>query len=153
VLFVAKISVALVLYRIASDTNKVARRIIEVSMVCLTLWSLATSIIVGLQCQPLPFAWGEGKGKCLDPKILGNTGFSVSAMDIISSLIFAILPIFLLRGVQLSTKMKISVIFLLGLGVVSSIVTVIRLKYLVDVKNLKSAVGPEAMNAYLTTFV
>ncbi len=64
-----------------------------------------------------------------------------------------ILPIFLLRGVKLSPKMKVSVIILLGLGIVSSIATVLRLKGLVDVANLKSAVGPEAMNAYLTTFV
>lgn len=89
----------------------------------------------------------------MNPKILGNTGFSISAMDIISSFLYATIPIFLLRGVQLSLRMKVSVIALLGLGVVSSVATVIRLKYLVDVANLKSAVGPEAMNAYLTTFV
>lgn len=74
-------------------------------------------------------------------------------MDIISSFLYATIPIFLLRGVQLTLKMKISIVILLGLGVVSSVATVIRLKYLVDVANLKSAVGPEAMNAYLTTFV
>ena len=89
----------------------------------------------------------------MDAKILGNTGFSISAMDIISSFLYASIPVFLLRGVQLGLKMKISVCVLLGLGVISSIVTVLRLKYLVDVAHLKSAVGPEAMNAYLTTFV
>ncbi|KAJ4297448.1 hypothetical protein N0V90_005339 [Kalmusia sp. IMI 367209] len=152
IVFVAKVSVALVLYRIAA-TSKPIRRLLEISVGCMFLWTLATSTIVGLQCRPLPFAWGEGTGTCMNPKILGNTGFSISAMDIISSLLYATIPVFLLRGVQLSLKMKISIIILLGLGVVSSVATIIRLKYLVDVANLKSAVGPEAMNAYLTTFV
>lgn len=119
----------------------------------MALWTLTTSTIVGLQCRPLPFAWGEGTGTCMNPKILGNTGFSISAMDIVSSFLYASLPVVLLRGVQLSLKMKISVFILLGLGVISSVATVVRLKYLVDVANLKSAVGTEAMNAYLTTFV
>ena len=152
IVFIAKVSVALVLYRIAA-TNKPVRRLLEVSVGCMAIWTLVTSTIVGLQCRPLPFAWGEGTGTCLDPAILGNTGFSISAMDIISSFLYASLPVYLLKGVQLSLRMKISVIILLGLGVVSSVATVIRLKYLVDVANLKSAVGPEAMNAYLTTFV
>lgn len=150
--FVAKVSVALVLYRIAA-TNKLIRRLLEVSIGSMFLWTIATSTIVGLQCRPLPFAWGEGTGTCMDPRILGDTGFAISAMDIISSFLYATIPIFLLRGVQLTLKMKISIVILLGLGVVSSVATVIRLKYLVDVANLKSAVGPEAMNAYLTTFV
>ncbi|KAF2688338.1 hypothetical protein K458DRAFT_384522 [Lentithecium fluviatile CBS 122367] len=152
IVFIAKVSVALVLYRIAA-TNKPIRRLLEVSVGCMAVWTLATSTIVGLQCRPLSFAWGEGTGTCMNPKILGNTGFSISAMDIISSFLYASLPVFLLRGVQLSLKMKISVIILLGLGVLSSVATVVRLKCLVDVANLKSAVGPEAMNAYLTTFV
>ncbi|CAI6334544.1 unnamed protein product [Periconia digitata] len=153
IVFVAKISVALVLFRLARHNNTAIRLIIQISMFCMTLWTIATSIIVGLQCQPLRYAWGEGTGICLSPKLLANTGFAVSAMDIFSSFLYASLPIFLLRGIQLSLQAKISVVVLLGMGIVSSVATIMRLKYLVDVANLQSSVGHEAMEAYLTTFV
>jgi hypothetical protein len=152
VVFIAKVSVALVLYRLASQ-HPIVRRVLEASVGIMAVWTLVSSVIVGLQCRPLSFAWGVGEGTCLDPAILGNVGFSISAMDIVSSFLYAGLPIFLLRGVQLSPKMKISVIFLLGMGVVSSVATLLRLKYLIDVANMTSATGVEAMNAYLTTFV
>ncbi|KAI0541702.1 hypothetical protein GGR58DRAFT_455868 [Xylaria digitata] len=153
VLYVAKLSVALVLLRIAV-TSKGVRILIICSIVALTIWTTVTTLIVALQCRPLSLAWGEGtKGTCLPAAVLANTGYSISAMDIASSFLYAGLPAYLLKGVQLSTKVKASIIVLLGLGVASSVVTIIRLKYLVDVGNLKSPTGIEAANAYLTTFV
>ncbi|KAI1822362.1 hypothetical protein F4861DRAFT_550777 [Xylaria intraflava] len=152
VLYVAKLSVALVLLRI-SVTNKTVRMILICSMVGLTIWTTVTTFLVAFQCVPLSLAWGVGKGTCLPAAVLANTGYSISAMDIVSSFLYAGLPAYLLRGVQLSSRVKASIIVILGLGVASSIVTIIRLKYLVDVGNLRSPTGVEAANAYLTTFV
>ncbi|KAI0878790.1 hypothetical protein GGS24DRAFT_516601 [Hypoxylon argillaceum] len=152
VLYIAKLSVALVLLRIAV-TSKGVRIILICSMVILTIWTTVTTFIVAFQCIPLSVAWGEGTGTCLSAAVLANTGYSISAMDIASSFLYAGLPAYLLKGVQLSTKVKTSIIVLLGLGVASSVVTIIRLKYLVDVGNLRSPTGVEAANAYLTTFV
>jgi len=152
VLYIAKISVALVLLRIAV-TSKGVRILLICSLVILTVWTTVTTFIVAFQCVPLSVAWGVGQGTCLPAAVLANTGYSISAMDIASSFLYAALPVYLLRGVQLSARVKASIIVLLGLGVASSIVTIIRLKYLVDVGNLKSPTGVEAANAYLTTFV
>ncbi|GAP91003.2 putative integral membrane protein [Rosellinia necatrix] len=152
VLYVAKLSVALVLLRIAV-TSKGVRIVLICSIVALTIWTTVTTFIVAFQCTPLSLAWGEGTGTCLPAAVLANTGYSISAMDIASSFLYAGLPAYLLKGVQLSTRVKASIIVLLGLGVASSVVTIIRLKYLVDVGNLKSPTGVEAANAYLTTFV
>ncbi|KAI1117393.1 hypothetical protein F5Y14DRAFT_346920 [Nemania sp. NC0429] len=152
VLYVAKLSVALVLLRIAV-TSKPVRIVLITSIVILTIWTTVTTFIVAFQCVPLSVAWGEGTGTCLPAAVLGNTGYAISAMDIASSFLYAGLPAYLLKGVQLSTRVKASIIVLLGLGVASSVVTIIRLKYLVDVSNLRSPTGVEAANAYLTTFV
>ncbi|KAI8949501.1 hypothetical protein F4801DRAFT_580327 [Xylaria longipes] len=152
VLYVAKLSVALVLLRIAV-TSKGVRILLICSIVALTIWTTVTTFIVAFQCVPLSVAWGIGEGTCLPAAVLANTGYSISAMDIASSFLYAGLPAYLLKGVQLSIKVKASIIVLLGLGVASSVVTIIRLKYLVDVGNLKSPTGVEAANAYLTTFV
>ncbi|KAI1740653.1 hypothetical protein F4680DRAFT_418773 [Xylaria scruposa] len=152
VLYVAKLSVALVLLRIAV-TSKGVRILLICSIVILTIWTTVTTFIVAFQCVPLSLAWGVGEGTCLPAAVLANTGYSISAMDIASSFLYAGLPAYLLRGVQLSARVKASIIILLGLGVASSVVTIIRLKYLVDVANLVSPTGVEAANAYLTTFV
>ncbi|KAI1328611.1 hypothetical protein F5Y16DRAFT_398306 [Xylariaceae sp. FL0255] len=152
VIWVAKVSVALVLFRLAV-TSKPVRILLGVSIGILTIWTTVSTLIVAFQCVPLSVAWGVGTGHCLPAYVLANTGFSISAMDIASSFLYAGLPVYLLRGVQLSARVKASVICLLGLGIVSSVVTVIRLKYLVDVAMLKSPTGIEAENAYLTTFV
>ncbi|KAI0187226.1 hypothetical protein EV127DRAFT_152493 [Xylaria flabelliformis] len=152
VLYVAKLSVALVLLRIAV-TSKGVRILLICSIVILTIWTTVTTFIVAFQCVPLSLAWGVGEGTCLPAAVLANTGYSISAMDIASSFLYAGLPAYLLRGVQLSARVKASIIVLLGLGVASSVVTIIRLKYLVDVANLVSPTGVEAANAYLTTFV
>jgi hypothetical protein len=152
VLFVAKLSVALVLLRIAV-TSKAVRILLMCSIGVLTIWTTVSTFIVAFQCVPLSMAWGVGKGTCLPAATLAATGYSISAMDISSSLLYAALPIYLLKGVQLSIKVKSSIICLLGLGVASSVVTIIRLKYLIDVGNLKEPTGVEAANAYLTTFV
>ncbi|KAI1438675.1 hypothetical protein GGR50DRAFT_374965 [Xylaria sp. CBS 124048] len=152
VLYVAKLSVALVLLRI-SVTSKGVQMLLICSMVGLTIWTTVTTFLVAFQCVPLSLAWGVGEGSCLPAAVLANTGYSISAMDIVSSFLYAGLPAYLLRGVQLSRRVKASIIVILGLGVASSVVTIIRLKYLVDVGNLKSPTGVEAANAYLTTFV
>ncbi|KAI0401382.1 hypothetical protein F4802DRAFT_429911 [Xylaria palmicola] len=152
VLYIAKLSVALVLLRIAV-TSKPVRVIILCSIAVLTVWTTVSALIVGLQCVPLAAAWGVGKGTCLPAAVLANTGYAISAMDVGSSFLYATLPIFLLRGVQLSIRTKAIVVFILGLGVGSSVVTIIRLKYLVDVGNLRSPTGIESANAYLVTFV
>ncbi|KAI1815719.1 hypothetical protein GGS20DRAFT_309809 [Poronia punctata] len=152
VLYIAKISVALVLIRIAV-TSKGVRLLLWISIGVLTVWTAVVTFIVAFQCTPLSLAWGVGEGTCLPPAVLANTGYSISAMDIGSSFLYAALPAYLLKGVQLSLRVKASIICLLGLGVASSIVTIIRLKYLIDVSNLTAPTGVEAANAYLTTFV
>lgn len=59
-------------------------------MVILTIWTTVTTLIVAFQCTPLPVAWGEGTGTCLPAYVLANTGYSISAMDIASSFLYAV---------------------------------------------------------------
>ncbi|CAH0021037.1 unnamed protein product, partial [Clonostachys rhizophaga] len=174
--FVAKVSVALVLYRLASSNN-VIRRILEASVGIMAVWTTVTSVMVGLQCRPLSLAWGVGEGTCMSAKTLGNVGYAISSMDIASSFLYAVSTmVFLALG---SRQMMLTITFAdysslpttrrsakpkdEGIGNIpsrngssvtrSSIATVLRLKYLLDVANMKSPTGVEAANAYLVTFV
>ncbi|RYO80478.1 hypothetical protein DL766_007364 [Monosporascus sp. MC13-8B] len=115
-LFVVKFSVAIVLYRLAECRNTI-RRILQGSMIVLGIWGTVSVLIVALECLPLSVAWGVGDGNCVHPIVLANTGYSTSAIDIATGWLFALLPIALLWNVQLNTTTKVSVILLLGLGV------------------------------------
>lgn len=54
----------------------------------------------------------------------------VSAVQMGTDWACAVIPFFIVAGLQMSTRKKVSVIVILGLGVVASICTVIRLPYL-----------------------
>ncbi|ROW15875.1 hypothetical protein VPNG_02632 [Cytospora leucostoma] len=151
-LYLSKLSVGLVLYRLAEARIGV-RRMLLASMVVLTVWTAVTVLTVALQCIPLSVAWGEGKGTCVSGAVISNTGYSYSSMDIATSWFYALLPVYLLRSVQLSTKQIVSICILLGLGVVSNIATIIRLKYLIEIRYVPSAASEELIQLYLGSFI
>lgn len=86
-----------------------------VSMAVVGLWSLVTALIFALQCRPLSVAWGVGTGTCISSSVIGGSGIALSAMDVASSWLFALLPVHMLRKAQLPFKVKMSVLILLGL--------------------------------------
>lgn len=88
-LYLSKLSVGLVLYRLA-EARQGVRRMLLASMVVLTVWTAVTVLTVALQCIPLSVAWGEGKGTCVSGAVISNTGYSYSSMDIATSWFYAV---------------------------------------------------------------
>lgn len=85
----AKISVALVLYRIATMAPLI-RKILIASMVILSIVSIVSIFIFGFQCRPLSVAWGVGTGTCLPGSTIANTAYAVSAADILFSWLYGV---------------------------------------------------------------
>ncbi|EXL54474.1 hypothetical protein FOCG_05341 [Fusarium oxysporum f. sp. radicis-lycopersici 26381] len=139
---ISKLAVGLVLFRLANGASmKIVRRALAFSMVIVSLWCLVTALIFGLQCRPLSVAWGVGEGSCLSTAFLGTSGFALSGMDVTISWFYALVPIYMLYRTQLRLKLNIMVMVLLGLGAVSSIAIIVRLKYLIDLSRLSLASG------------
>ncbi|KAI9167859.1 hypothetical protein HJFPF1_03999 [Paramyrothecium foliicola] len=139
---ITKLSVALVLLRIAQNTDMRNIRItLRVSMVFVIVWYLGIAVVYCLQCRPLPLAWGVGTGTCISTRVLGRAGIALSAVDMSLSWFYGLFPIYLLRKVQLPLPIRLSIIFILGLGVVSSVATIIRLKNMVDLAEGQEARG------------
>ena len=88
-LYISKLSVALVLVRLA-ENRKHVRLALQISMGILTVWTAVTVLTVALQCRPLSVAWGEGTGTCVSGTIISNTGYSFSSMDIAMSWFYAV---------------------------------------------------------------
>lgn len=193
-LYISKLSVGLVLYRLA-EARKGIRISLLVSMVALTIWTTVTVLTVSLQCRPLAAAWGEGTGTCVSGTVISNTGYSFSCMDITMSWFYAVrLPTLLvlsspyadvkvaaarLPAQRYSDQPKAESIchdspgawccvssnkyhLMPRLGTVywwltrfhrSNVATLIRLKYLIDIRYVSSAASSELVKLYLDSYI
>lgn len=93
------------------------------------LTTFVTLISVWIQCRPLAASWGEVAGECMDVNVLITLTYVVSGLNIATDWSVSLLPIAILWRLQMPVKMKIAVSFVLGLGVFSSVATIVRLQY------------------------
>ncbi|TGJ84778.1 hypothetical protein E0Z10_g3972 [Xylaria hypoxylon] len=137
--YLCKVSVALVLLRISgTDRKSPIRKVLIGSIIIVTIFAVATFLALALQCRPVTLNWGIGKGECVAPHVITDVAYAFSAADIASNWLYATLPIVMLWNVKLSLRVKLSVIVLLGFSFTSSIATLVRLKYVVDLGSLGS---------------
>ncbi|KAF4449900.1 integral membrane protein [Fusarium austroafricanum] len=147
---VVRISVALVLHRIVQGWPR-TQLLLVISMVFVGVYALGCILVDVLQCIPLKAVWGDGTGKCLSSSQLAGLGFAVSALDIASALFYAVLPVFLLKGLQMGRRTKTAIIILLGLGAGTVIISIIRLKSLVQIVHSKNIAA--ALDLQLESFI
>ncbi|KAK8041100.1 hypothetical protein PG994_014107 [Apiospora phragmitis] len=152
---VSKIGVGLVLYRLAGSTDMYKVRWFLVPCMVLTaVWFLGSALVFALQCRPLAKAWdltGTAPGNCMPVSVIGTAGIVISAGDVFFTTIFALSPIYILRKVQVPLKLKLSILGLLGLGLVSAVMTIIRLKYVITVAKMTAETGIAGPNVINTT--
>ncbi|MCJ1470863.1 hypothetical protein MMC07_009510 [Pseudocyphellaria aurata] len=134
---VIKISACLFLLRIMNrGTTNVLRWSLYILMGVLLVLSSGTAIVILIQCIPVQAGWDPRiKGKCWSyPQIL-VVGYTQNAWGILSDLACAGFPIIILRKLQIDTRNKYALYFIMGLGVVTSICSVIKMIYLGDLAN------------------
>ena len=76
--------------------------------------------IILFQCSPVEYTWTRflgATGTCLNANLVVNVAEAFSAVDIFYSFVFALIPIPMLWNVQMTVQAKISVLLILGLGV------------------------------------
>ncbi|KAK2013429.1 integral membrane protein [Colletotrichum eremochloae] len=90
-------------------------------IVCLGIWLAA--------CTPVAALWNENLGYCRNPNgwvIASYTGTVVLA---IVDWTCAITPFFLIRGLQMPKRRKVSLQIILGLGIIGSVAGLVRMGY------------------------
>ncbi|KAK5683948.1 hypothetical protein LTS10_003811 [Elasticomyces elasticus] len=100
--------------------------------------AVTTLLIVGFfyiifRCTPVSYSWDQSTpgGHCQPDYILANIWYVTTGINIALDWYCALLPIPLLWHVPLDRRTKISVGFLLSLGVLASIAACVRQKYTV----------------------
>ncbi|KAK8852093.1 hypothetical protein PGQ11_014572 [Apiospora arundinis] len=153
---VSKIGVGLVLYRLADSTDMYKMRWFLMGCMTLTaVWFIGGALVFAMQCRPLAKAWdltGSTPGICMSVSVIGTAGIVISAGDVFFTTVFALSPVYMLRKVQMHFKLKLSILGLLGLGLVSAAMTIIRLKYVITVTKMTSETGiagPSVINTTL----
>ncbi|KAF2635850.1 hypothetical protein P280DRAFT_553421 [Massarina eburnea CBS 473.64] len=129
-----KLSIAFMLNRIAGNKKNFIYVNYGIMVLCASV-NLAAALYIIFQCNPVEAAWrsdlvAEG-GHCQPPVYLQNIYYFCSSVNIFTDWATALMPIALLWNIQMNRNTKISVAFVLGLGIFTSLSGLIRMKYTV----------------------
>ncbi|KAI8725634.1 hypothetical protein NCS52_00135000 [Fusarium sp. LHS14.1] len=123
-----KSSICLTLLRIAIE--KTHRIIVWMTLVISVISTLIVSIGLLTMCRPISANWDKSAGQCSPPIVITSLSYLVSAAAVLTDWVCAILPGFMLYKTQMKRATKISISIILGLGVLASIATIVRLPYI-----------------------
>ncbi|CAH0002448.1 unnamed protein product [Clonostachys byssicola] len=128
-----KASIALFLLRICVHRAHVIT--IWIVMGITQVYSLFFFLLFILQCRPTSLFWlrftaNPPAGSCMNPDIATGSAYGYSIMSCVTDWTLSILPMFMVWNLQMSTRVKISVILVLAAGAIASAATIVRLPYL-----------------------
>lgn len=112
-----KCSIAVFLLRIA--VRPTYQWILKIGMFVVAVWSAATCLYSIFNCNPVAKQWDTTilDGTCVSADSIVASSYSYSAMSVISDWLFALLPIPMIWKVKMTIQTKITVGFILSLGV------------------------------------
>ncbi|BCS03210.1 uncharacterized protein AKAW2_70088A [Aspergillus luchuensis] len=120
-LSLAKASVLLLLNRLA--VNKWHKRISFWTSILVGIWTVPVFFTLALQCG-VPEPWYFSEGHCIDSFAFWT---GISPIDIITELVICILPIYIVKPVQVASGKKVTVVVAFFIRIFVIITTVIRL--------------------------
>ncbi|RAK72709.1 integral membrane family protein [Aspergillus fijiensis CBS 313.89] len=124
-----KISIGLFLLRFAP--RKGYRIFIWVVIALMLIYTTICFFTLIFQCHDMRSIWDFSvKSKCFAPIQLLKLSYTNTALNILTDLIFAILPIFMLRHLQVNKRTKASLICILGLGIFACAAAIVKLTVL-----------------------
>ncbi|KAL2839423.1 hypothetical protein BJY01DRAFT_250518 [Aspergillus pseudoustus] len=126
----AKTSIALALLRLT--ISRVHRCILWGVIGVSVLVGVAFWFVLTLQCRPVSYFWQRftSEGSCIDVDYLLSVAYLYSVTAVICDFILALLPIFLVSGLQIGFRTKAALACILGLGCIASAAVIVRIPYL-----------------------
>ncbi|CAM1510699.1 Fc.00g010340.m01.CDS01 [Cosmosporella sp. VM-42] len=126
---IIKSSIIWTLLRLAKGLRPIYRNILwALFALSWIVWQISWPVAI-FQCKPVAAAWGE-PGDCTSGQsVILNVSYFVSAANIFTDISTALVPILLLRHLQMPRKIKVITMGILSLGVFASVATTIRISY------------------------
>lgn len=123
-----KISVAGMLMRV--EQQKPWRRFLWAMVAVQVVLCIYNTVIQAVQCIPLEAAWDLlgliTDAKCIGKEAIRISSICVSSVNVVTDIIFALLPINFLRKVQRPLRERIIIGILMGLGIFASVASMIK---------------------------
>ncbi|KAI1871914.1 hypothetical protein JX265_005900 [Neoarthrinium moseri] len=127
----SKISIGIFLLRIT--VHKMHRYILYIVMFLSVVSGLVFFFVTLFQCQPMTYFWAKAQGgTCVSPVIIAALTYLYSAFSVICDFTFALLPVVLIRGLQMDSRIKWALIPILSMACVASVAVVVRFAYIKD---------------------
>jgi hypothetical protein len=114
--------------------NKVHHWIMYFAMGLTLIPSIAFFFVTIFQCSPVDYFWKQGdpavQGSCINMGAISSVSYAYSAASIFTDLIFVLLPIHIVMGLQMDLKTKLALVPIFAMAMIASIACIIRLAYL-----------------------
>ncbi|KAK0113334.1 hypothetical protein ONS95_013590 [Cadophora gregata] len=121
----SKVSIALFLLRIAS--TKIWKRFLWALLGFMILYTSAAVMPLFFQCKNLAVLWDSSVvTTCWSAQTSRGLGYMNVVLTIITDLTLALIPIPMLWNVQINSKVKISIIGIMSLGLFASAAAIVR---------------------------
>ncbi|EAT82067.2 hypothetical protein SNOG_10673 [Parastagonospora nodorum SN15] len=102
-----KFSIGIFLLRIAVDRSH--RIILWTCLIAIQVYSVYFFFIFTFQCWPVSYFWEQfrgGKGHCIPSNVIVNSFYGYSALSCVTDWTFSIVPIFIVRKLQMNSRKK-----------------------------------------------
>jgi len=73
-------------------------------------------LVVVLQCRPVSAFWRADASECASERLMGDAAYASAGVNALGNWAFGVLPIFIVRNLNLSKRQKIEVAGLLSLA-------------------------------------
>ncbi|KAH8820254.1 hypothetical protein F5884DRAFT_849523 [Xylogone sp. PMI_703] len=131
-----KASICAQLIRISTQRRYKVILILLIAATAIT--TLIAILAVLVRCKPIAASWNPALGTCINQDIIIDLTYAVSAVNIVTDWSVAIIPIFILRNVQMRATLKRLTRLVLGVGALASVATIIRMPYSTAYSNPKN---------------
>lgn len=129
-MILSKLSIGVFLLRIV--TNHAYVWILYGAMFLNVVTGLAYFFVTMFQCHPVSYFWNKtppAVGSCISIDIIIGLGYLYSALNILCDFTFALLPIIIVRNLNMPRHLKMITVPLLSMGCIASSGVVVRLAY------------------------
>ncbi|CCF40153.1 integral membrane protein [Colletotrichum higginsianum] len=122
-----KLAMAVMILRLSS--TRVYAYIIWGNMVVLGTNGFICMVIMFVSCSPIPALWNEKLGYCRMPQGWMLVSYAGSVVLAMVDWTCAVTPFFMLQGLQMPKRRKISLQVILSLGIIGSAAGLVRMGY------------------------
>ncbi|KAL5119635.1 hypothetical protein ACEQ8H_002481 [Pleosporales sp. CAS-2024a] len=132
-----KCSIGIFLLRIAVDPSH--RIILWVALIAIQAYSVYFFFLFTFQCWPISHFWEQlrgGKGSCIPSDVVVASFYGYSALSCVTDWTFSIVPIFIVRKLQMTSRNKWTVAAVLACCAIGSTATIVRLPFINGLNNI-----------------